>query len=51
MGGLACFVYRFAVETPLALIDRPMTREGIVWSLGGVLLHGSAALVAIRSAR
>ena len=51
VGGLALLVYGFIVETPLAVVERPMTREGIMWSLGGVLLHGIAALAAARGAR
>lgn len=38
------FLYGFFVETPKALVERPMIREGIVWSLGGVLLHLIAGL-------
>lgn len=41
VGGLGLFVYGFFAETPLSLVERPMTREAIVWSLGGVLLHGA----------
>ena len=41
---LVLFVYGFFVETPLATIERPMTREVIVWSLVGVILHAAAGL-------
>ena len=41
---LVLFVYGFFVETPLATIERPMTREAIVWSLVGVILHAAAGL-------
>lgn len=44
------FLYGFFVETPLALIERPMIRRGIYWSLYGALLHGVAGL-AVREAR
>jgi hypothetical protein len=46
IGGLGLFVYGFFAETPLALVERPMTREAIVWSLGGVLFHGAGMLAA-----
>jgi len=45
VGGLGLFVYGFFAETPLALVERPVTREAIVWSLGGVLFHGTSMLV------
>lgn len=48
IGALGLFVYGFVVETPLALVERPMTREAIVWSLGGVLFHGVAVAVGRR---
>lgn len=37
-------LYGFIVETPQGAIERPMIREGIYWALGGVLMHGLAAV-------
>ena len=42
---LALLLYGFFVETPLAMIERPRIRIGIVWSLWGALLHGGAGLL------
>lgn len=42
---LALFVYGFWVETPLAQVERPMTRAAIELALGGALLHSIAAVV------
>jgi hypothetical protein len=42
---LALFVYGFWVETPLAQIERPMTRAAIELALVGTLLHSVAAVV------
>jgi hypothetical protein len=42
LGSLVLFLYSFAVETPLGQVERPMAREAIMWSLGGVLAHGIA---------
>jgi hypothetical protein len=46
LGALAFFLYGFAVETPLAVIERPMVRKGIVWSLAGVIAHAAAIMLA-----
>jgi hypothetical protein len=40
----ALFLYGFIVETPPAVIERPMIRESIYCALGGVLMHGLAVL-------
>jgi hypothetical protein len=40
----ALFLYGFIVETPPAVIERPMIRESIYCALGGVLMHGVAVL-------
>lgn len=45
LASLAYFCVSFFVETPLGLLERPMIRRGIMWSLGGVLLHGAAGLL------
>ena len=42
------FLYGFFIETPPGLIERPMIRRGIYWSLYGVLLHGTAGLLQVR---
>jgi hypothetical protein len=42
LGSLVLFLYSFAVETPLGQVERPMAREAIMWSLGGVLTHAIA---------
>lgn len=42
------FLYGFFIETPLAMIERPMIRRGIYWSLYGVLLHGTAGVLQVR---
>jgi hypothetical protein len=39
------FIYGFIVETPLGLVERPMTRVAIELSLGGVLLHTMVAVL------
>lgn len=45
------FLYGFFIETPLAMIERPMIRRGIYWSLYGVLLHGTAGVLRVREAQ
>ncbi len=45
VASLALFVYGFAVETPQAVVERPMTRAAIELSLAGVLLHAIAVLL------
>ena len=47
LGALFLLLYGFIVETPRAIIERPMIREGIVWSLGGVIAHGVAGLLTL----
>lgn len=44
VASLAFFVYGFVVETPRAEIERPIVRDGIYLSLGGVILHVVAAI-------
>lgn len=41
---LGMFVYGFWIETPLAQIDRPLTRVAIDLALAGTLLHCIAAV-------
>ncbi|CAN5868412.1 hypothetical protein BH23GEM9_BH23GEM9_29590 [soil metagenome] len=41
---LGMFVYGFWMETPLAQIDRPLTRVAIELALAGTLLHCGAAV-------
>jgi hypothetical protein len=42
---LGLFVYGFWVETPLAQVERPMTRAAIELALAGTLLHCVAEVV------
>lgn len=42
VGGLGLFVYGFFAETPLALVERPMTREAIVADSNSCRKSGSA---------
>ena len=37
-------LYGFIVETPLAAVERPVSRDGIYCALAGVLAHGLAVL-------
>jgi hypothetical protein len=39
VGALGFFIAGFFIETPLALVERPMVRRAIVWSLVGAALH------------
>jgi hypothetical protein len=45
LASLGLFLYGFFVETPLALIARPMTRNGIFAAFGGVLLHAVGGML------
>lgn len=45
------FLYGFFIETPLAVIERPMIRRGIYWSLYGALLHETAGVLQVREAQ
>jgi hypothetical protein len=47
MIAVALFLYGFAIETPLALIERPMVRKGITWCFAGVIAHAFAMLVPV----
>lgn len=42
---LGLFVYGFWIETPLGLVERPVTRAAIELALAGTLLHCVAAAV------
>jgi hypothetical protein len=43
LAALVLFAYGFAVETPLGLVERPMTRVGIELAFAGTLLHAVAS--------
>jgi hypothetical protein len=45
MTSLILFVYGFAIETPLGLVERPMVRKGIYLCLAGVLVSAGAKLL------
>lgn len=43
LGSVIMFLYGFVIETPLGLVERPVTREAIYLCLVGVIVHAIAS--------